>query len=305
MDGRVDIVTLNKEQEVNLIQSGALRSQFFKDTHKPLVFIHFSDIHAALPLWNRVAEFMNYYQEYIAFALMTGDYCEDSQKRYVDLYGNGIKTKNPILNCAGNHDTCADETHGKATKQSVYQLLFATTDTKSWGVTFMEGDCSMTYYKDFPESNIRLVVLDYYYDIDVQAEWLTGILEESKENGYQVITAMHEVSHPIVNKVECTFQTRNDYERLGGNRSKSKFETVIHRFKQDGGTHICNLVGHEHSDMIGQLRWLIVESAWIAVRKDPVLSAAYVEYCRKMKPGKAIIKVADRKSTRLNSSHAT
>ena len=56
-----------------------------------------------------------------------------------------------------------------------------------------------------------------------------------------------------------------------------------------------NLTVRRHA----QLRWLIVESAWIAVRKDPVLSAAYVEYCRKMKPGKAIIKVARRIINRI------
>ena len=56
-----------------------------------------------------------------------------------------------------------------------------------------------------------------------------------------------------------------------------------------------NLTVRRHA----QLRWLIVESAWIAVRKDPVLSAAYVEYCRKMKPSKAIIKVARRIINRI------
>ena len=56
-----------------------------------------------------------------------------------------------------------------------------------------------------------------------------------------------------------------------------------------------NLTVRRHA----QLRWLIVESAWIAVRKDPVLSAAYVEYCRKMKPSKAIIKIARRIINRI------
>ena len=48
-----------------------------------------------------------------------------------------------------------------------------------------------------------------------------------------------------------------------------------------------------------KLRWLIVEAAWVASRKDPVLSAAYVEYCRKMKPSKAIIKIARRLVNRI------
>lgn len=48
-----------------------------------------------------------------------------------------------------------------------------------------------------------------------------------------------------------------------------------------------------------QLRWLVVEAAWVAVKKDPVLSAAYVDYCRTMKPSRAIIKVARRLVNRI------
>ena len=58
-----------------------------------------------------------------------------------------------------------------------------------------------------------------------------------------------------------------------------------------------NLTVRRHA----QLRWLIVESAWIAARKDPVLAAAYVEYCRRMKPSKAIVKIARRLVNRIYS----
>ena len=56
-----------------------------------------------------------------------------------------------------------------------------------------------------------------------------------------------------------------------------------------------NLTVRRHA----QLRWLIVESAWIAARKDSVLAAAYVEYCRRMKPSKAIVKITRRLVNRI------
>lgn len=50
---------------------------------------------------------------------------------------------------------------------------------------------------------------------------------------------------------------------------------------------------------LGAAEALALEAAWIASRKDPVLSAAYVEYCRSMKPSKAIIKIARRLVNRI------
>ena len=67
-----------------------------------------------------------------------------------------------------------------------------------------------------------------------------------------MITAMHEESNPIVNKLDCTFQTINDYTVLNGNNSTGRpFDAIIKTFKDNGGIHVANLVGHEHVDMFG------------------------------------------------------
>ena len=41
-----------------------------------------------------------------------------------------------------------------------------------------------------------------------------------------------------------------------------------------------------------QLRWLLIDASWIAVRKDPVLMEAFQQYCKRMRKTKAIIKIA-------------
>jgi transposase len=50
-----------------------------------------------------------------------------------------------------------------------------------------------------------------------------------------------------------------------------------------------------HSSM----REMLVESAWTAARKDPALHLAYCEYCKRMKPNQAIIRIARKLLNRI------
>lgn len=47
------------------------------------------------------------------------------------------------------------------------------------------------------------------------------------------------------------------------------------------------------------LRGVIVESAWIAIRNDPALALAYSNLCKRMKPNKAIIRIAKKLLNRV------
>lgn len=48
-----------------------------------------------------------------------------------------------------------------------------------------------------------------------------------------------------------------------------------------------------------KLRVALVEASWTAVRKDPALTAAFDEYCKRMKPSEAIIKIARKLVNRI------
>ena len=241
------IISLNKQLEPFVIQSTATKAREIGSSLKPLTFIHFSDWHNVPVLWERLCNYMEKYKDYLQFALHTGDYCGGWQGEYTDAYL--LKnTTNPILNCVGNHDTYTKEMK-KNTQESAYKLLF--NHTENWGVTFGSGNNTMYYHKDFPDSEIRLIVLDCYYDIDNQKAWLEERLNEAKALNYAVITAMHEVSKSIVDKIQCTFQTLDNYESAGGNVSAGAFDSIIKTFKDNGGIHIVNLCGHEHDDMFG------------------------------------------------------
>lgn len=47
------------------------------------------------------------------------------------------------------------------------------------------------------------------------------------------------------------------------------------------------------------LRSAIIESAWIAVRIDPVLMKCYHDYCKRMDPNQAIIRIAKKLLSRI------
>lgn len=263
-----NIVALNRDVEPFVIQASSSRANAFGDT-EPFTFVHFSDIHTRQPLWNRIVEYCNYYREYIDCAIHSGDYCGSHQGKYIDLYSNGITPQIPIYNCVGNHDVFSDTAGTVNTnKQTAYDLLFNHTD--GWDVTFADNISNpMTYYKSFTDQNIRVIVLDNYYDIDEQCTWLTNVLNEAKDNGEHVITIMHEVSNPLTNKLDSSFNTIDDYESKGGNASTSNFEQIIADWKASGGIHVANFVGHEHVDMIGYTDNGVLNIAVESATDDP------------------------------------
>jgi transposase len=47
------------------------------------------------------------------------------------------------------------------------------------------------------------------------------------------------------------------------------------------------------------LRAALVESAWVAARTDPALAKSYNQYCKRMNPNKAIIRIAKKLLSRI------
>lgn len=242
----IEIVKLNKDIENALVQSSSKKRT---DSNEVFTIAHISDIHGKQDLFNRVVEFTNYYVSNLKLILNTGDYVYKGQEDFIDLMGNTEINNVPFYNIVGNHDQyVSDSDRSQADKSLTYANVITKTqrDWQSISVTYMSGDNSMTYYKDFVNSKIRLIVLDDYYDIDTQANWLASRLEEAKTNGYHVITAKHEKTNNITTSVGC-FNSKDVYS----GKYNTTFETVIKAFVDDGGIYICNLCGHEHVDEMG------------------------------------------------------
>ena len=265
-----NITELNKDMEKYVLQAGRPRAQhYFKhmygDKAKPLVFVHVSDVHNDIKIWSRMVEYINHYSEYISFGLHTGDYCGGTQDIYTDMYKECEPCIKSILNCNGNHDcVIGDEWTTPAPKKSVHEKLF--NHTENWGAVFMDTEYSMSYYKDFQEENIRLIVLDSYYNIWETRRWLYDRLHEALELGFHVITAMHEPTDYVVEDFGVIFNSKDDYQRACreyeiaresvyfDHRDRVLYEDVIEEFINRGGNYICNLAGHDHHDIFGITR---------------------------------------------------
>lgn len=48
-----------------------------------------------------------------------------------------------------------------------------------------------------------------------------------------------------------------------------------------------------------KLRSVLIEASWIAIRQDPAMTLAYNTYCNRMRPSKAIIKIARKLVNRI------
>jgi transposase len=58
-------------------------------------------------------------------------------------------------------------------------------------------------------------------------------------------------------------------------------------------------IGHLTYRRNAQLRHVLIEAAWTATRKDPVLLLAFNQYCRRMKKTRAIVKIARKLLNRI------
>ncbi len=261
-----NIIELNRDVEPLIIQGKATRTRFFSplydDKFETLQFVHFADVHRNLASWNRIVEYINHYEKYISFALHTGDYCEGNQIAYTDLYEAGEKCVKPIYNCVGNHDCVTGKEGWKlAEKHLTHGLLFNHAD--EWDVNFCDLPFSMSYYKDIPEANVRIITLDLYYNISEQRVWLKDLLDDAKQKGLCVITAMHETTGYVENTYNVSFYSYNDFNKLRrfeenarteyafDTMERKHFEDIIVDFIKSGGAYICNLAGHDHHDVFG------------------------------------------------------
>lgn len=242
-----DIVALNRDVEPALLATTGL------------TFVHTADMHGMPTLWARMVRYIDHYADKIAFALHTGDYCGGYQGIYTDMYA-ASPCRRPIYNCVGNHDCFPGGPVWHLGEKAVaHGLLF--NHAADWGATFFDCPHSMSYYKDM--GDVRLIVLDDYYDIWPTRAWLRGILREARERGLHVITAQHEPSGYVENAYGVRYHTYEDINTRFreielsrtaydfDHRGRVLYEDIIAEHIALGGQFVCNLAGHDHHDEFG------------------------------------------------------
>nr|CDL66486.1 unnamed protein product [uncultured bacterium] len=81
----------------------------------------------------------------------------------------------------------------------------------------------------------------------------------------------------------------NDFCRFSNERQFSSFLGLIPTCHDSGENRNSGMKTFRGNHQIGPL---MVEASWIAIRKDPELSACHTNYCQRMPSQKAIIKIA-------------
>lgn len=274
-----DILELNPKQEVLPLLLNArkpARTWNHPDAPESLTLLQCSDLHGYLPNLERIIEFKNEYSEYIQDAIHLGD-------AVIGYYDNPnpwdqVKGAEGVLNIIGNHDcwkghlVWAQTDHPyDATQEEAYDKMFVGADPKNplishWGVTQPEGVNKRKsadwkagyYYKDYPESGVRLIVLDCVHYFERQNEWFAQTLEDARTKDLLVVAATHYPAQSGVDKIECGFSPLRIEIRPVGDPGESQMErmpdsaySAVDKFIEDGGTFVCWLSGHEHFDYVG------------------------------------------------------
>ncbi|MDR2894506.1 MAG: transposase [Alistipes sp.] len=68
---------------------------------------------------------------------------------------------------------------------------------------------------------------------------------------------------------------------------------MCHASGEKEGTGDITVRGH------ASMRWNLIEAAWVAIRQDPAMNLFYTANCKRMVPGKAIVKVARKLVNRI------
>ena len=250
-----------------------------EDQEKQLVFLWYSDIHGDVERMRRLYAYKNKISNYLDDVLFNGDLAGSSYpglKKEV-LGWDDFKSTLFVL---GNHDTYNGTGSNYASQSLTVEQCYkaymqgkvSITDPETeenniagWGVVQpqgagQDGYYPCYYYKDYPLSKMRLVVLDCMHWDTTQESWLADILAETLDNtkdcyGYHIIGCQHYLMHngtADVKGFDTPFNSYDDY-KLQAQKTGNNSAYIVQKFINNGGVFVCWLAGHLHTDFCGVL----------------------------------------------------
>lgn len=272
VDAGTGILDVNPREKVlpMLLSARADGGTWYKPaTEKPVTLIHFSDLHGSDSNLARIVEFYDAYSEYVADAVHTGDavVCYlDNPNPWAQVEGAGR-----IINIIGNHDCWkGHKTRAEtkvpydATAEDAYEK-FIGPYVRNWGVVQPAGVrnrnsaayCACYFYKDYPESKVRLIALDGIHYDDAQDQWFYAVLQDAASKGYAVVGAQHYFPQTGLKSIDSGFSTAAGIPACQNPQApqiecmREQAFATLDRFIDGGGVFVCWLSGHAHEDYIG------------------------------------------------------
>lgn len=273
-----DITTYKEENNIDDIKR-IQASRWLKNASvSPVSILHFSDIHGDGTELKKILEFYNQNKNIIDSIICTGDMAKASYASDFTFWQNtaGIEQ---VMVAMGNHEYFTNAATDHSKHEIAVQIQKWIGDYYSnWGVVRPEG--ASWYYKDYTGAKVRLIVLDCNLTAEEggtdQKTWLESVLNDAKSNDYAVIIATHYVylkgqgyqnlSHPFTDVFQQGIETAIRYEW-----DCEEYITVVQNFIDGGGTFICWLSGHTHTD---NLRYVVSGQIVYDKQLDVVITAA-------------------------------
>lgn len=222
--------------------------------YSPFVLLYFSDIHNNAVNLNRIVQFNSKHITYINDMFVNGDIAGGNWDAYSDSMAD-IFANNKLLCSIGNHDVYLSD-GGNATTEQCYDRYFA--NISNWGVTEPENNIQNKkcyYYKDYPASKIRFVVLDCMHYDNTQNEWFASVLSQSIENSFSVIAAQHiPVAMQLSEDVEPYNTPFNSIDWQADECTNKGQIDAVNTFINNGGEFVTWLFGHTHVDFCGIIK---------------------------------------------------
>lgn len=256
------IVSLNSDVSAKLHQARRrlnVGANGYQSLPNILTLLHFSDIHGHSDNLKRIMDFKNEYASMLDDAICTGDIMPGWFGNNFDFWD--ARTDGTVLTCIGNHDSLNNSSFvwtDTVSQEDLYDR-FIGPYAEAWGNDAHTTEGNTYYYKDYPSSMMRLIVLDTTIrdttEMAAQVAWLSNTLDAAKSSGYAVVCAEH---FPAMNatKIPCTFTS---VTRSIGNVEMSGYawgtayddlQDAVQDFIDAGGEFTCWLCGHTHTDFI-------------------------------------------------------
>lgn len=259
------ILALNPKSDIlpklyNL-KTGFVDYGLSKDFPPVVSILHFSDLHGDNINLLRINDFYREYSYLIDAVIQTGDLVPD-------VVTDGVPSNWPDvqswLSVIGNHDSTIKEDNKWTTVSSElsYNAIIAPY-IKNWDVVQPKGAGENDYYpcyyyKDFSQSNLRLVVLDNmhgptHWDA-TQKAWFEEVLNDARIKGYHVVIAVHYPPFATEHNPDNPFDSITVHPDERGWHTSPDIPNAVKSFIDEGGIFICYLSGHTHCDYFGLAR---------------------------------------------------
>lgn len=136
--------------------------------------------------------------------------------------------------------------------------------------------------------------------------------EQTRERVYQATLAIRELSKTETYKEQVELLKSvpgigpmssmiilTEIEDIKRFNSEGHFNSFIGLIPMTDGSGDKDKIGNITQRKNAVLRNIIVECAWVAIRKDPALLVSYQKLCKRMTPNRAIIRIAKKLSNRI------